>query len=72
MEDARDLHRSFDDLRQDRFVLGSPAEVCAELERYQELVAPSHVVFRMSWPGLPSADTRNAIELMGDEVIPYV
>ncbi|MFB6107731.1 MAG: LLM class flavin-dependent oxidoreductase [Haloplanus sp.] len=72
MEDDTDLHRPFDELAEDRFVLGTPAEVCAEIERYEEELNASHVVFRSHWPGLSYDRARESLELVGDEVIPYV
>ncbi len=72
MEDERDLHRPFEELAADRFVLGTPTEVCAEIERYEEELDASHVVFRTHWPGLPYEDAIENVELFGDEVIPNV
>lgn len=72
MEDEDDLHRPFDDLAADRFLLGTPAEVCAEIERYERELDASHVVFRCHWPGLDHERTRECLELVGDEVIPNV
>ncbi len=72
MEDAADLHRPFDELAEDRFVLGTPAEACAEIERYEEELDASQVVLRMAWPGMPVEDAVESIELVGDEVMPNV
>ena len=72
MEGRPALHRPFDELAEDRFLLGTPAEVCAEIERYRETLDPSHVVVRVGWPGLSYERARECIELLGDEVIPNV
>lgn len=72
MEDESDLHRPFDRLREDRFLIGTPTEVATQLERYDEALDVSHAVLRMNWPGMPAADTCRAIELVGDEVLPAV
>ncbi|WP_122088157.1 LLM class flavin-dependent oxidoreductase [Halalkalicoccus subterraneus] len=72
MEDTEDLHRPFEELAEDRFVLGTPAEVCAELERYEEELDASHVVVRSHWPGLPYERACESLELMGEEVLPNV
>jgi len=72
MEDERDLHRPFDALARDRFVLGTPAEVCAEIERYERELDASHVIFRCHWPGIPYERVRRTVELIGDEVVPNV
>ncbi|ADJ13847.1 LLM class flavin-dependent oxidoreductase [Halalkalicoccus jeotgali] len=70
MEDTEDLHRPFEELAEDRFVLGTPAEVCAELERYEEELDASHVLVRSHWPGLPYERVCESLELMGEEVLP--
>jgi hypothetical protein len=69
MEDVEDLHRSFDDLAENRFLLGTPAEVCEGIETYRETLEPSHVVRRVQWPGLCYERARECIELIGDGVI---
>ncbi len=69
MEDAGDLHRSFDELAQDRFIIGTPTEMAAEIERYQAELDPSHLILRVQWPGLSHERARECIELIGDEVI---
>jgi alkanesulfonate monooxygenase SsuD/methylene tetrahydromethanopterin reductase-like flavin-dependent oxidoreductase (luciferase family) len=72
MEDEQDLHKPFDELAEDRFVLGTPAEVCEQIERYEEELNADSVVLRMSWPSMPNEKTLECIELMGDEVVPNV
>lgn len=72
MEDADDLHRGFDDLAEDRFVIGTPEEAAAQIERYEEELDADSVVLRVSWPGMPAERTRECIELIGDEVVPHV
>lgn len=72
MEDTDDLRRSFEDLAADRFVLGTPAEACEAIERYERELDASHVLFRCHWPGIPYDDVRECFELIGDEVIPNV
>ena len=72
MEDAADLHKPFDELAEDRFVLGTPEEVCAELERYEEELDAEMAVLRVAWPGLPVEDAVECVERIGDEVVPNV
>lgn len=62
---------SFDEFAEDRFLIGTPAEVCAEIERYEDVDA-SHLIFRVHWPGMPYDRAVDCLELMGDEVIPNV
>lgn len=72
MEDRQDLHRPFEELAEDRFLLGTPESVCAELERYERDLDADLVLFRCHWPGLPYEQARETIELIGDEVVPNV
>lgn len=72
MEDTKDLHRPFDELAEDRFLLGTPAEICAEIERYERELDAEYIIVRSHWPGLPYERTCDSIELIGDEVIPNV
>ncbi|MFB6169898.1 MAG: LLM class flavin-dependent oxidoreductase [Haloarculaceae archaeon] len=59
-------------LAEDQFLVGTPAEVCAELERYERECEVDTVLLRMHWPGLDHDLTRASIELAGDEVLPNV
>ena len=72
MEDAEDLHRPFDDLAEDRFVLGTPEEACEAIERYESELDVDQVVLRVAWPGLDNERALECIELIGDEVVPNV
>lgn len=72
MEDGSDLRRPFDALAEDRFLLGTPADVCEEIDRYERELDAGRVLFRCHWPGLPFERSRECVELIGDEVIPNV
>jgi alkanesulfonate monooxygenase SsuD/methylene tetrahydromethanopterin reductase-like flavin-dependent oxidoreductase (luciferase family) len=72
MEDSSELQQQFDALAENRFVLGTPSEVCAELERYEDRLDMDLALLRLNWPGLPYDRACECIELIGDEVIPYV
>lgn len=59
----------FESLARDRFVIGTPAECAAELERYLALgVGAVHV--RPFWPGMPEPEARRSLELFAREVVP--
>lgn len=62
----------YQELAKDRFLLGSPAEVVAELRRYHAELGVNHMIFRMQWPGMPQEQVLRQIELLGREVIPQV
>lgn len=56
----------------DRFLIGSPVEVCEMIEEYDRVADLSHLLMRVRRPGLPSEQVKACIELIGDEVIPNV
>ena len=60
------------DLAKDRFLLGSPDDVVAELRRYSSDLGINQMIFRMQWPGMPQQQVLKQIELLGREVIPQV
>lgn len=72
MEDERDLHRPFEQLAEDRFLLGTPAEVCGEIERYEADLDVNYMLPRLHWPGMDHDVALECIELIGDEVVPNV
>ena len=62
----------YQELAKDRFLLGSPADVVAELKRYAQELGVNMMIFRMQWPGMPQEQVLRQIELLGREVIPQV
>ncbi|MBW3664306.1 MAG: LLM class flavin-dependent oxidoreductase [Actinobacteria bacterium] len=62
---------TFDRLRDDRVVVGTPEQVAAELADYARLIEPEGICFRLRFPHGPDhARTVGAVELFGREVIP--
>lgn len=70
MADPQELLQSFEQLRKDRFVLGSPQEVCEQLKRYESELGVEYVIARVHWPGMAYERSQECLELIGDEVIP--
>ena len=72
---ARDLPQAdridvpFEQILQDRFIIGNPDECAREIQRYKELGVET-IIMRMQWPGMAQEDTLRSIRLMGQEVIP--
>lgn len=60
----------FEQVLQDRFIIGSPDECIAEIEKYRTL-GVEELILRCQWPGMPNADTYRAVELFGEAVIPH-
>lgn len=69
-EDAFD--RPWDELKRDRFLIGSPETVAAEIERYRDGLDLDAFIIRSHFPTMAFEDLRRSIELFGDEVIPAV
>lgn len=61
----------FRELAKGRFVIGSPAQCIAELERYEELLQPDGMVVRVQWPGLPQEQALESLRLFAATVIPH-
>lgn len=57
-------------LQHERFIVGSPDDVIAELDRYNEAFEPDAFRFRMQWQGMEFEDVHRSIELVGEEVMP--
>lgn len=65
-EDADDIWS----LARERFIVGTPAEIVEEIERFRSRMTVDHIGCRFHHPGMSHEDVRRQIELFGDEVIP--
>jgi len=59
----------FEQILEGRFIIGSPEECAAEVQRYQE-AGVEELILRCQWPGMPAAAVLKAIERFGHEVLP--
>jgi alkanesulfonate monooxygenase SsuD/methylene tetrahydromethanopterin reductase-like flavin-dependent oxidoreductase (luciferase family) len=66
-----DFDSPWDKLRHERFLVGTPAEVLDDIERYREAMDLDYLFVRTQFPGLAPEDVHSSIELFGDEVIPH-
>lgn len=66
-----DFTGEFDELCADRFVLGSPEECIAELDRYRHALGVTEFVVRVQWPGMPQEQALQNIEAIGTTLIPH-
>ena len=64
------LDRAWDDLREDRFVIGSPRTAAATLRRVRDRLGATDLLARVSWPGLPQSDALRTVGLLAAEVLP--
>jgi alkanesulfonate monooxygenase SsuD/methylene tetrahydromethanopterin reductase-like flavin-dependent oxidoreductase (luciferase family) len=55
---------------EDRFLLGSPAEVADGLARLEDELGMTHFVYKPHWPGLSHQEAMAQLELFGTQVVP--
>ena len=60
-----------EDLTRDRFLVGDPAGVQDEIERYRERLGVTTMIFRVQWPGMDQAAVLRSIRLLGERVFPH-
>ncbi len=59
-------------LAKERFIIGDPAQVIDEIQRYRELFGITYLVCRMAMPGIPHDHITRAMRLLSERVAPYV
>ncbi len=60
----------FDEIAQDRFIVGSPDTVIRQLQRFEAAFGFDHLICRLYFPGLPHDFIMNELRLLASEVIP--
>jgi alkanesulfonate monooxygenase SsuD/methylene tetrahydromethanopterin reductase-like flavin-dependent oxidoreductase (luciferase family) len=58
-------------LAKDRFIIGDPAQVIAEIQRYRELFGITYLICRMAMPTIPHEHIRCSMRLFSEHVAPY-
>ena len=59
----------FDELCDQRFIIGSPNDCVEQLLRYHERLGAKHFLLRVQWAGMPQERVLEAVELFGERVI---
>ena len=72
MPEGDDFDHSFDELLEDRFLLGSPAEVAEQLIRLNRRLGVNHIVASIHWPGMPNSLALEQLHMIAEEVRPLV
>lgn len=70
MPDNADFSKSFDELSEGRFIIGSPEECFEQLKPYWAELGCSHMVFRTNWAGMPASIALQSMRLISDELMP--
>jgi alkanesulfonate monooxygenase SsuD/methylene tetrahydromethanopterin reductase-like flavin-dependent oxidoreductase (luciferase family) len=67
-----DFDHGFDDLLEDRFLLGSPAEVAEQMIRLNRRLGVNHIVASVHWPGMPNRLALDQLQILAEDVMPQV
>lgn len=64
------LRREWDELRRDRFIIGSPATVTAQIRDHERRLGVTDLCLRVQWPGMPNDEALRTLELFRTAVAP--
>jgi alkanesulfonate monooxygenase SsuD/methylene tetrahydromethanopterin reductase-like flavin-dependent oxidoreductase (luciferase family) len=70
MPDDADFSRSFEELTEGRFIIGSPDDCYRQLVPYWAELGCSHLVVRTNWAGMPASASLSSMRLISDELLP--
>jgi alkanesulfonate monooxygenase SsuD/methylene tetrahydromethanopterin reductase-like flavin-dependent oxidoreductase (luciferase family) len=57
-------------LAEDRFILGTPAQCIEQIERFRQALGLTHLICRLSFPGVPREASSASVERFTQEVMP--
>ncbi len=64
--------QSFEELKQERLIVGSPDEVIEQVMAYHQEFGAEFMWFTVYWPGMEPQWTLETIQAFGEQVIPVV
>ena len=67
-----DFDHGFAELLEDRFLLGSPAEVAEQMLRLNRRLGVNHIVASIHWPGMPNSLALDQLQILAEDVMPQV
>ena len=67
-----DFDHGFDELLEDRFLIGSPTEISERLIDLQRRFGVNHLVASVHWPGMPNSLALEQMHILAEEVMPAV
>ena len=70
MPEHERINKSFDELVEGRFVIGSPEDCWNQLQPYITELGVTHFVFRTHFLGMPLINALSSIRLISDELLP--
>jgi alkanesulfonate monooxygenase SsuD/methylene tetrahydromethanopterin reductase-like flavin-dependent oxidoreductase (luciferase family) len=72
MPEGDDFDHEFNELLEDRFLLGSPQEVADQLNRLNTRLGVNHLVASIHWPGMPNSLALEQLQILAQEVRPLL
>ncbi len=72
MPTGDNFDHGFTELLEDRFLLGSPADVAAQLNRLHRRVGVNHILASVHWPGMPNSLALEQLHLLAEDVRPLL
>jgi alkanesulfonate monooxygenase SsuD/methylene tetrahydromethanopterin reductase-like flavin-dependent oxidoreductase (luciferase family) len=72
MPEGDDFDHEFNELLEDRFLLGSPQEVADQLNRLNASLGVNHLVASIHWPGMPNSLALEQLQILAEEVRPLL
>ncbi len=72
MPEGDDFDHEFDELLQDRFLLGSPGEVADQLNLLNQRLGVNHLVASIHWPGMPNSLAVEQLHRLAEQVRPLL
>ena len=64
--------RGFQELKEERIIVGDPKDVVREIQRYRDEFGAEYMFFRLYYLGMDPEKTIQCIRLFGQEVIPHL
>jgi alkanesulfonate monooxygenase SsuD/methylene tetrahydromethanopterin reductase-like flavin-dependent oxidoreductase (luciferase family) len=67
-----DFDHNFDELLEDRFLIGAPAEIVERLRDLERRFGVNHLVASIHWPGMPHSLALEQMQILAEEIMPAV
>jgi probable F420-dependent oxidoreductase len=62
---------TFEQLRRERFIVGSPEEAIEQIRRHERELGVTHMIFRIQKKGMPHREAMRVLRVLGEKVIPF-
>ena len=72
MPEGDNFDHEFNELLEDRFLFGSPAEVADQLNRLNTRLGVNHLIASVHWPGMPNSLALEQLQILAEEVRPLL